>query len=194
MTLGAPARLRVPAAIGGMLTTMGASGNAPLDVVLHHVQLAMPRGAEDVARAFYGDLLGLDEMAKPPALAARGGVWFRTGGLQLHLGVEEPFAPARKAHPGILVRDPAGFDALIDRLRAAGVDVRPDALFPGHRRCYIDDCFGNRLELLTPAEAGHPPRSDDHRPRRRNAGWSPNRTAGGRYGDHPADGDLRWSS
>lgn len=127
------------------------TGTDPRDVTLHHVQLAMPRGAEDVARAFYGELLGLDEVAKPLGLAARGGVWFRTGQLEVHLGVEESFAPARKAHPGILIRDPAAFDALTDRLRAAGVDVRADGLFPGRRRCYIDDCFGNRVELLTPA-------------------------------------------
>lgn len=115
---------------------------------LHHVQLAIPAGGEDRARAFWSDLLGLDEVAKPPALAARGGCWFRSGDLELHLGVEEPFAPARKAHPGILVDDLDDLDDLVDRLAAAGVEARSDDLFPAHRRVYVDDPFGNRLEFL----------------------------------------------
>ena len=73
---------------------------------LHHAQLAMPRGEEEAARAFYAGVLGMTEVGKPPVLAARGGAWFRAGGLELHLGVEEDFGPARKAHPGILVADP----------------------------------------------------------------------------------------
>lgn len=73
---------------------------------LHHVQLLTPVGGEDAARAFYAGVLGMTELAKPPVLAARGGAWFRAGGLELHLGVEEDFAPAREAHPGILVADP----------------------------------------------------------------------------------------
>jgi len=117
---------------------------------LHHVQLAIPAGGEDRARAFYGNLLGLDELAKPPELAARGGVWFRGGALEIHLGVEEPFAPARKAHPGIQVDD---LDGLQERLASAGIEVRPDGLLPGHRRFYVDDCFGNRLEFLQPTDA-----------------------------------------
>lgn len=112
---------------------------------LHHVQLAMPAGAEDRARAFYAGVLGLEEIAKPPVLAARGGAWFGAGGVELHLGVEDGFTPARKAHPGILVTD---LDALVARLTAAGVDARPDGEFPGHRRVYADDPFGNRLEFL----------------------------------------------
>jgi catechol 2,3-dioxygenase-like lactoylglutathione lyase family enzyme len=116
---------------------------------LHHVQLAMPPGREDAARAFYSGLLGLAEIAKPPELAARGGAWFRAGTLELHLGVEDPFSPARKAHPGIVVHDAAAFDALAARLAGAGLEVRPDTLFPGHRRFYTDDAFGNRLEFLT---------------------------------------------
>ncbi len=115
---------------------------------LHHVQLAMPAGAEDEARAFYAGALGLEEVAKPPALAARGGAWFRdAGGLELHLGVEEPFAPAKKAHPGIHVDD---LDGLADRLRAAGHEITPDGELPGYRRFYAHDPFGNRLEFLTP--------------------------------------------
>jgi catechol 2,3-dioxygenase-like lactoylglutathione lyase family enzyme len=114
---------------------------------LHHVQLAIPTGGEDRARGFYGDVLGLEEVPKPPALAARGGAWFRGGGLEIHLGIEEPFTPAEKAHPGILTQD---LGSLRARLADAGVDVRPDDLFPGYQRFYVDDCFGNRLEFLQP--------------------------------------------
>ncbi len=118
-------------------------------LALHHVQLAMPRGEEDAARTFYGDALGLDEVTKPPELAARGGAWFRSGALEIHLGVEGGFTPARKAHPGILTDD---LDGLAARLAAAGHEVRPDGAFPGHRRFYVDDCFGNRLEFLQPLD------------------------------------------
>jgi catechol 2,3-dioxygenase-like lactoylglutathione lyase family enzyme len=114
---------------------------------LHHVQLAIPPGGEDASRRFWGELLGLDEVLKPPALAARGGCWFRGGGLEVHLGVEDPFAPARKAHPGILV---VGLDALAARLQDADVGVGFDADLPGHRRFYAADPFGNRLEFLEP--------------------------------------------
>jgi len=114
---------------------------------LHHVQLAMPRGAEDTARAFYAGMLGFAEVTKPPALAPRGGVWFQAGALELHLGVEDDFHPARKAHPGILVAD---LDSLAARLQAHGIHPRPDGNFPGYRRFYLDDCFGNRLEFLSP--------------------------------------------
>lgn len=114
----------------------------------HHVQLAMPRGEDEAARAFFVGLLGLTEIDKPPVLAARGGAWFRAGGLELHLGVEDDFRPARKGHPGILVRD---LDALVERLRAADQDVSWDGDFPGFRRAYAHDPFGNRLEFLQPA-------------------------------------------
>lgn len=117
---------------------------------LHHVQLAAPPGAEPVMRAFYAGTLGLTEVAKPAALADRGGVWFQGPGIEVHIGVEDGFRPARKAHPGILVRD---LDALADRLRAAGRDVRPDGLLPGFRRFYADDPVGNRLEFLEPEPA-----------------------------------------
>ena len=122
-----------------------------MSYALHHVQLAMPAGGEDAARAFYGGVLGLTEVAKPPGLAERGGAWFRGGDLEVHLGVEEPFAPARKAHPGILVAD---LDEVQRRLAAAGVEVRPDELLPGYRRVYADDCFGNRLEFLERQSGG----------------------------------------
>lgn len=112
---------------------------------LHHMQLAMPRGEEDAARRFFVDVLRMSEIAKPPVLAARGGAWFRAGGLELHLGVEDDFRPARKGHPGILVTD---LDEIASRLAEAGQDVTWDEEFPGFRRLYAQDPFGNRLEFL----------------------------------------------
>ena len=132
------------------MTSAPASGpdaGAALTYGLHHVQLAIPPGSEDVCRAFYVGVLGLSEAPKPPLLAARGGLWVRADALELHLGVEEDFRPARKAHPGIRVTD---LDGLAARLTAAGVGVRWDDGFPGHRRCYADDPAGNRLEFLQP--------------------------------------------
>jgi catechol 2,3-dioxygenase-like lactoylglutathione lyase family enzyme len=120
----------------------------PRIVGLHHVQLAMPAGAEDEARRFYGGLLGLTEIEKPPELAMRGGVWFALGEQELHLGVEEEFRPARKAHPAIRVVGIAGWQGA---LVAAGCPVVADALLPGYRRVYVADPFGNRLELIEPA-------------------------------------------
>ena len=117
-------------------------------LTLHHVQLAMPPGGEERARAFYGGVLGLEELPKPPHLAVRGGCWFRLGDRELHLGVEPDFRPARKAHPAFLV---AGLAALRRRLEAAGVAVWEDEPLPGYVRCYAADPFGNRLELLEPA-------------------------------------------
>lgn len=114
-------------------------------VGLDHVQLAMPRGEEPAARDFYAALLGMEEVAKPAALAVRGGCWFRSGDAVLHLGVEEPFAPARKAHPALLVTDLDGLEA---RLAAAGHDcVRSDGEVPGVRRFHTHDPFGNRVEF-----------------------------------------------
>ena len=114
---------------------------------LHHVQIAVRRGRSRRCGAFYGGVLGMVEMPKPAALAARGGSWFRSGTAELHLGVGAGFRPARKAHPGLLVED---LDAVVPRLAEAGHQVRPDDLLPGYRRCYVDDPCGNRLELLTP--------------------------------------------
>src|SRR5436190_229404 len=111
---------------------------------LDHVQLAIPAGGEDVARRFYGQLLGLVEVPKPPEQAKRGGCWFESGSVSLHLGVEEDFRPARKAHPALRCRDYAGMPA---RLEAAGVAVRPALDVPGVTRCHIEDPFGNRIEL-----------------------------------------------
>jgi catechol 2,3-dioxygenase-like lactoylglutathione lyase family enzyme len=116
--------------------------------VIHHVQLACPPGSEPDLRRFYGEVLGLEEIDKPPALAARGGCWFRGYGIELHLGVEEDFRPARKAHPGLLV---AGLDDWAQRLRAAGYPVAYDDNFPGMRRFYSEDPHGNRLEFLEPS-------------------------------------------
>ncbi|MFC9155718.1 VOC family protein [Streptomyces bauhiniae] len=117
---------------------------------IDHVQLAAPPGTEDALRAFYGGVLGMTEVPKPPALAARGGCWFRAGGVQLHLGVENDFRPARKAHPGLLVAD---LDACAVRLTAHGAPVEWDAGLPGRRRFYSADPVGNRLEFLAPEPA-----------------------------------------
>lgn len=115
---------------------------------VHHVQLAMPPGREQAARDFYAGVLGMTEVAKPAPLARRGGAWFRAGAVEIHLGVEDDFAPARKAHPGILV---SGLDRLASHLTAAGHPVHRDDAFPGFRRFYAADPFGNRLEFLEPA-------------------------------------------
>jgi DNA-binding transcriptional MerR regulator/catechol 2,3-dioxygenase-like lactoylglutathione lyase family enzyme len=125
----------------------GAADTAFELLPLHHVQLAIPPGGEDRCRAFWGGVLGMRELEKPPVLAARGGCWFRGGGLEVHLGVEDPFAPARKAHPGLLV---AGLEDLAEALERAGHEVTWDDAFPGHDRFYAADPFGNRLEFLEP--------------------------------------------
>jgi catechol 2,3-dioxygenase-like lactoylglutathione lyase family enzyme len=112
---------------------------------IDHVQLAAPPGCEPAARLFFGGLLGLEEIEKPEALRERGGAWFRIGAQQLHVGVEAGFAPARKAHPAFSVSD---YDELLHRLASAGVEIREDDSIPGTRRCYVDDPWGNRIELL----------------------------------------------
>lgn len=116
-------------------------------VALDHVQLAMPAGREADAVAFYEGLLGLPHVPKPPHLAARGGCWFERGALKVHLGVEAEFQPARKAHPALRVRD---LPALRAALVSAGCRVVDDEPLEGHDRCYVDDPFGNRIELLEP--------------------------------------------
>jgi len=126
---------------------------------LDHVQVAAPAGCEDAARAFYGGLLGLEEIAKPPLLAARGGVWFRVGAQELHVGVADPFAPATKAHPALLARSANALSRLAAELEDHGSTVRwadPDEI-PGSTRCFVDDPWGNRLELVArvgPTDAG----------------------------------------
>lgn len=117
-------------------------------VGIDHVQVAAPAGCEAEARAFYGVLLGLPELPKPAALAERGGCWFACGPQQLHVGVSDPFTPATKAHPALRLRDPAALTALTERLGAAGHPVRGEAALPGIERAFVDDPFGNRLELV----------------------------------------------
>src|SRR5699024_12503963 len=105
---------------------------------LHHLQLAMPHGQEAVARDFYTGILGMVEIDKPPVLAARGGAWFRSGGVELHLGAEDDFRPARKGPPGILTSD---LDDVARRLEADGHSAQWDEDFPGFRRIYAHDPF-----------------------------------------------------
>jgi catechol 2,3-dioxygenase-like lactoylglutathione lyase family enzyme len=114
---------------------------------IDHVQLAMPAGGEAEARAFYADILGISEQPKPPHLAKRGGCWFERGALKIHLGVEKEFAPARKAHPALIVED---LPALVAALKHAGHRVVDDEPLEGYDRVYVDDPFGNRIELMEP--------------------------------------------
>jgi catechol 2,3-dioxygenase-like lactoylglutathione lyase family enzyme len=120
-------------------------------VGIHHVQVAMPPGQEDAGRAFYAGLLGLTEVPKPDHLAKRGGCWFRGEGLEIHLGVEDDFRAARKAHPALLVRD---LRMLRHELESAGAEVVDDQPLEGYERCYAYDPFGNRLELIEPRPGG----------------------------------------
>jgi catechol 2,3-dioxygenase-like lactoylglutathione lyase family enzyme len=116
---------------------------------IHHIQLAMPPDEEEAGRTFYGELLGLPEVPKPSELAPRGGLWFRSGSLEVHLGVErEDFTPARKAHPAFIV---TGLDTLRERLETAGYRIDEDVQLEGYRRFHVRDPFGNRLELVEPA-------------------------------------------
>jgi catechol 2,3-dioxygenase-like lactoylglutathione lyase family enzyme len=112
---------------------------------LDHVQLAMPPGSETEAERFYCRVLGFERVPKPPPLAKRGGCWFVKGLVKLHMGIDGDFRPVRRAHPALVVN---GFDALCKRLEASGVTVRPDTDLPGTRRCYVEDPFGNSIELI----------------------------------------------
>jgi catechol 2,3-dioxygenase-like lactoylglutathione lyase family enzyme len=114
-------------------------------ISIDHVQLAMPAGEEEAARKFYGGILGMNEIPKPLELAKRGGVWFATGEVQIHLGVESEFRPAKKAHPALRCRE---YDKLVARLREHRTEVVEDDTIPGVVRCHIHDCFGNRIELI----------------------------------------------
>lgn len=124
----------------------------------HHVQVACPRGGEDAARRFYADGLGMTEVDKPQALRGRGGCWFRayddSGAVaaEIHVGVEDPFVPARKAHPALVVDDESGLDRLASRLHDGGheVDEKDRATFAGYLRFHTFDPHGNRLEVLCP--------------------------------------------
>ncbi len=121
---------------------------------IEHVQLAMPAGGEDRARAFYKEVLGIAETPKPANLAKRGGCWFERDDLKIHLGVEADFRPARKAHVALLV---AGLPLLREKLRAAGYALKEDEPLEGYQRIYVDDPFGNRIELMEPIEMLVPP-------------------------------------
>lgn len=114
-------------------------------VGIDHIQITIPAGEEAAARAFYGELLGLPEIPKPPALARRGGGWFAAPNLALHLSADPQFAPATKAHPAFQVAD---LDSCRLALSAAGVPITPDTSVPHVRRFYAADPFGNRLEFL----------------------------------------------
>jgi catechol 2,3-dioxygenase-like lactoylglutathione lyase family enzyme len=117
---------------------------------IDHIQLAMPPGGEDKAREFYRDILAMVEMPKPEELAKRGGCWFRSGKVQIHLGVEEAFHPAKKAHPALRCRE---FHILTAKLRRTGHEVVEDVASPGVTRCFVHDPFGNRIELIQDASA-----------------------------------------
>jgi len=112
---------------------------------LDHVLLAMPEGRESDARKFYRGILGIPEAVKPAGLAARGGCWFEDGELKVHLGVEKNFVPARKAHPAFIVDDLAGLEAA---LRKAGHAIAHDEPLDGYDRLFVNDPFGNRIELM----------------------------------------------
>ena len=135
---------------GGMRTELTSVGCSIIEV--HHVQLAMPAGGEDAARCFYSVVLGVPEVPKPSELAKRGGVWFETDGVKIHLGVEQDFRPARKAHPGLLVRD---LQSLSKRLAGAGHEVTNGEPLDGYQHIYVNDPFGNRLEFLEAAAICH---------------------------------------
>jgi catechol 2,3-dioxygenase-like lactoylglutathione lyase family enzyme len=118
--------------------------DAPFTAI-DHVQLAMPAGGEETARRFYADVLCMTELPKPPELAKRGGCWFQSGTVQVHIGVEDDFRPAKKAHPAFRCRD---YAACVAHLRRSGIDVTEVDDIPGVRRCHIHDPFGNRIELI----------------------------------------------
>jgi catechol 2,3-dioxygenase-like lactoylglutathione lyase family enzyme len=115
-------------------------------IALHHVQLAMPKGREKEARAFYAGILGFEEVPKPANLVKRGGVWFASGPVNLHLGIDEDFRPAKKAHPAFVVED---LPSLLKRCKAADyIILATDEPLEGYDRAYVADPFGNRIELL----------------------------------------------
>lgn len=119
-------------------------------VGIDHVQLAMPPGGEAEAAAFYSGGLGCTQVPKPVELAERGGCWFEAGAVQIHLGVEAEFRPARKAHPGLVIDD---LDVVATRLRHRGHRVELDTAVPGVRRAFVADPFGNRIELIDSSSA-----------------------------------------
>jgi catechol 2,3-dioxygenase-like lactoylglutathione lyase family enzyme len=122
---------------------------------IDHVQLAAPPGCEAEARRFFGELLGLDELPKPPLLAVRGGLWFQCGAQQVHIGIEEDFRAAKKAHPAFRLTDEPSLEALRARLHAAGVATRDDREIQDSARFFAHDPWGNRLEFVA-AKKGPP--------------------------------------
>ncbi len=146
----APATLMPGATLAEARAQVSAATRSKLTLeAIDHVQVAIPPGGEDMARAFYKDLLGLPEQPKPPELAKRGGGWFESAAVKVHCGVEDPFVPAKKAHIAFRVDD---VKALASRARTAGYEVVDDDLLEGFERIYIYDPFGNRLEFLKPLE------------------------------------------
>ena len=127
------------------MSSAGANSAPPS---LDHVQVTGPSGCEPEARAFYGELLGLRELDKPPVLADRGGAWFALTGGQLHIGIEEPFAPATKAHPALRFADERALRSAAQRLAGAGAEVVWAPEFAGVKRLFTFDPWGNRLELI----------------------------------------------
>jgi catechol 2,3-dioxygenase-like lactoylglutathione lyase family enzyme len=121
------------------------SNREPQFVCIDHVQFAMPAGQEAVAREFFCGVLGMAEIPKPAELAKRGGCWFQAGNVQVHLGVETDFRPAKKAHPALRCKN---YDALLANLAASGLRAEDASDIPGVRRCHIHDPFGNRIELV----------------------------------------------
>jgi catechol-2,3-dioxygenase len=118
-------------------------------IALDHVQIAAPPGCEHEARRFFGDLFGLEELPKPVSIARRGGVWFRVGQQQLHIGVEGEFAPAKKAHPAFRLASTNAVNSLARRLSEAEQPVDWDDSIPNILRFYTEDPWGNRIEVLT---------------------------------------------
>jgi len=141
----APVGPRVPGWMRRLMAGYSHAAQPERVLAIDHVQLAMPAGREAEARGFYGALLGLPEMPKPAHLAARGGAWFESGQVRVHVGVDPDFRPAKKAHVGLLV---GGLRALAGALRSAGHEVCLDEPLEGYERVYVDDPFGNRLELM----------------------------------------------
>lgn len=124
---------------------------------LHHVQVSMPRGQEDEARRFYGEALGLHEVQKPPSLVGRGGCWFRAFDgevvvAEIHLGVDDPFVPAAKAHPGLVCASLSELEATAERMVLGGYELSwaERDTFEGYIRFHARDGFGNRVEVMTP--------------------------------------------
>jgi len=113
--------------------------------VIDHVQLAAPKGSEDDARAFYQQILGFEEVQKPALLQKNGGAWFQAGSVQIHIGIEDPFTSAKKAHPAIRVKN---IESLKVHLANQHIDFKIDDKLPGADRFYVEDPFGNRIEFL----------------------------------------------